>query len=503
MTPHLPLEGPEPPLKGEVRLSKSDAEGDGMEQRFKRLFGHAVARQSRDGGVPSGTPIDHQNRKRAVNKTMTYEEALNYIHAVRWQGKRPGLDRIRALLAALGNPQKRLRFVHVAGTNGKGSVCACLASVLQAAGCRVGLYTSPFLERFNERFQVNGEQISDEALCRVTEAIRPAAEGMAEAPTEFELNTALALVWFLWERCDVVVLEVGLGGALDPTNVIDCPELAVITTIGLDHTRELGSTFAGIAAAKAGIIKAGGTVVSYGGNPEADAVIAQTARERGAALIVPDWETLSVRRLEPDCTVMDYGPFAGLRLPLLGSYQPRNAALAITCCQCLQARGWSIPEEAVRRGIETVRWPGRFELLRREPPFLLDGAHNPQGIQATAESLTLRYPGRRFWFLMGVMADKDVDAMLQAVAPLAAGFVTVAPGVPRAMPAETLAERVRERTGRQALACASVPEGVAAVLERCGPEEAVCALGSLYFSGEVRRAALAEFRKQQPQRAGF
>lgn len=429
---------------------------------------------------------------------MTYEQALEYIHSNHWQGKKPGLKRIRALLARLGDPQKRLNFIHVAGTNGKGSVCACLASVLQAAGYRVGLYTSPFLIRFNERFQVNGLPISDEALCRVTQAIQPAAQSMEEPPTEFELITALAMVWFLQQNCDIVVLEVGLGGALDPTNVIDPPALAIITALGLDHTRELGGTLPQIAAAKAGIIKPGSPVVSYGRCPEADAVIARTAAEQGAPLTVPDWDSLRVRAFAPNGTVMDFGSFSGLRLPLLAAYQPSNAALAITGLLVLREKGWSISDEAIRQGIAAVSWPGRFELLRAKPPFLLDGSHNPQGIRATAESLALRYPGQKFVFLLGVMADKDVGAMITALAPLALCFVTVTPHTPRAMPAGLLAEEIFRETGLPAEAAASISEGVKRSLALAGAN-GVCALGSLYFSGDIRSAALPLLSGADPE----
>lgn len=421
---------------------------------------------------------------------MTYQETLQFIHSVRWQGSKPGLERTRTLLAALGDPQRRLNFVHVAGTNGKGSTCACLASILHAAGYRVGLYTSPFITRFNERFQVNGIPISDDDLCRTTEAIRPAAAAMDQPPTEFELITALAMVYFLQQRCDIVILEVGLGGALDSTNVIDCPELAVITAIGLDHTRELGDTFAQIAAAKAGIIKEGGTVVSYGQNPEADRVIARVCQEKHARLVLPDWDSLRIQAFAPACTVMDFGRFTGLRLPLLAAYQPYNAAMAITGALLLGERGWRISEQAIRTGIETVSWPGRFELLRAAPPFLLDGSHNPQGIRATAESLALRYPGEKWVFLIGVMADKDVSAMLQAIAPLARRFVAVTPGTPRAMAAEELAGRITRETGLPAEAAPSIPEGAAAALALAGSTGGVCALGSLYFSQDIRQAAL-------------
>lgn len=421
---------------------------------------------------------------------MTYSEAMEYIHAVGWRGSKPGLERTETLLAKLGDPQKKLKFVHVAGTNGKGSTSACIASCLRAAGYKTGLYTSPYINRFNERMQIDGVPIPDEALCALTERVRPFAEAMADKPTEFELITALALLWFAEANCDIVVLEVGLGGALDSTNVIDCPEVAVITAIDFDHTAVLGNTLSEIASAKAGIIKEGGTVVSYGRNPEADAVIAAVAAEKHAELVTPDWGSLRVTALEPDCTVMDFDGLTDLHLPLLASYQPYNAAVAITALRCLRAKGWHITMHHIRKGIETVQWQGRFELLRKEPPFLLDGSHNPQGIRATAESLALRYPDRKFTFLMGVMADKDVPAMIEAVAPLAQRFVTVTPDNPRAMPAEDLAALIGSMTRLPVTACASIPVGVAAALEG---GDAVCALGSLYFSGDVRQAALGLF----------
>ena len=217
---------------------------------------------------------------------MNYEQAMEYIHAVQWAGHKPGLTRTRTLLAALGDPHKKLQFVHVAGTNGKGSTAAMLASCLQAAGYRVGLYTSPFINRFNERIQINGQQIPDEALVALVEQVKPAADAMEDVPTEFEIITALGMLYFAQQQCDIVVLEVGLGGTLDSTNVIDPPECAVITALGMDHVKELGPTIADIAAAKAGILKPGSPVVSYGGVPEADAVIARTAAEQTAPLHV-------------------------------------------------------------------------------------------------------------------------------------------------------------------------------------------------------------------------
>ena len=282
---------------------------------------------------------------------MNYEEALNYIHAVQWAGHKPGLTRTRTLLAALGDPHKQLRFIHVAGTNGKGSTAAMLASCLQAAGYRVGLYTSPFINRFNERIQINGQQIPDEALVALVEQVKPAADTMEDVPTEFEIITALGMLYFAQQKCEIVVLEVGLGGTLDSTNVIDAPECAVITALGMDHVKELGPTLADIASAKAGIIKPGSPVVSYGGVPEADAVIARAAAERHAPLTVVDLSRLTIEDGDLDAVTFDFDGLNGIRLPLIGSYQPRNAATAITALRVLRSRGWNIPDSAIRAGL--------------------------------------------------------------------------------------------------------------------------------------------------------
>ena len=416
---------------------------------------------------------------------MTYEEALTYIHSVNWQGSKLGLERTRELLAKLGNPEKKLKFIHIAGTNGKGSTAAMLSSILERAGYRVGLYTSPFINRFNERMQVSGEQIPDQTLADLTEHIRPFADAMADSPTEFELITALAMEFFLREKCDIVVLEVGMGGELDSTNVIGTPEAAVIAAMGLDHVKELGPTMADIARAKAGIIKPGGAVVSYGGNAEADLVFESVCRERGASLRQPDFARIVPGEFDLDGQSFSYGPWKELRIPLVGEYQMNNAAVVLETVQVLRERGWSIPDEAVRQGMAETRWPARFEVLRRDPAFIVDGGHNPHGIRATAESLRRLFPDRKITFVTGVMADKDVESILGLIVPLAEQFFTVRPDNPRAMRAEELAARI-EALGARATPCGSVAEGVAKAIEAEGTGGVACALGSLYMSGEVR-----------------
>ena len=416
---------------------------------------------------------------------MTYEEALSYIHSICWKGSKLGLDRTRELLGKLNDPQKELKFIHIAGTNGKGSTAAMLSSILEEAGYRVGLYTSPFINRFNERMQVNHQPIPDEELAALTEYVRPHADAMADSPTEFELITALAMVWFARQNCDIVVLEVGMGGELDSTNIIDAPEAAVIAAMGMDHVKELGPTMADIARAKAGIIKEGGRVVSYGGNLEADEVIAAVCRARNASLCQPDFSAIVPGDFSLEGQTFSYKGWRGLRIPLVGAYQMNNAAVVLETVEVLRQRGWSVSDEAVRQGLADTRWPARFEVLRRDPVFIVDGGHNPHGIRATAESLRRLSPGRKITFVTGVMADKDVEHILGLTVPLADQFFTVRPDNPRGMDAGELAARI-EAMGAKATACASVRDGVDRAIQAEGPHGVACALGSLYMSGEVR-----------------
>ena len=418
---------------------------------------------------------------------MSYKATLEYIHNVKWQGSKPGLERTQALQKKLGNPEKSLKFVHIAGTNGKGSTAACIASVLQKAGYKTGLYTSPYIIRFNERMQVNGVHISDEELERLTDEIRPYADAMADSPTEFELITALALKYFLYKQCDIVVLEVGMGGELDSTNVIDTPEVAVITSIGLDHTAELGPTIEDVARAKAGIIKENGDVIIYGGEKSVEDVFEQTCREKNARLHHTDFERLSVREYGLDGVRFDFTPYANVLLPLVGTYQPKNAALAVTALECLRGKGWRITDDNIISGLSEVKWPGRFEVLAQRPVFILDGAHNPHGIKATADSLQQLFGGKKFVFLVGVMADKEVGGMMDIISELAQSFVATVPPHPRAMKAGSLAELLAVYK-KPVTSCESIPEAVAEAIRQAGEDGIVCALGSLYFSGDVRNA---------------
>lgn len=418
---------------------------------------------------------------------MTRQERIAFLEGTDNHRYTPSLAREFELLSALGDPQKRLRFVHVAGTNGKGSACACLASILQAAGYRTGLFTSPHIFEYEERIAIDGMPIDAARFSLLLERIRPVVENMAQRPTTFELLTAAAFLYFAEEKCDIVVLEVGMGGRFDATNVITSPLCTVVTPIGLDHTAQLGNSVEAIAGEKSGIIKPHTRVVCAAEDPRAVAIVKKTCEERDAAFFGVDFSRITDCRFAPDGTVMSLEPYGEIRLPLLGTYQPRNALTAITACEILDHGGVSVPDRAILQGLAEVVWRGRFELLRRDPLFILDGAHNAHGIAAAAESLKTYFPDEKVTFLLGILADKDVDTMLSLLLPLAARFVVVTPPSSRAMDSVSLAACLRE-SGAQAQVCRSVREGVQTAISLAGKSGRVCALGSLYFSGDVRNA---------------
>ena len=418
---------------------------------------------------------------------MRLEEALAYIHKVDWRGSVPGLSRIDELLGRLGHPERDMKYVHITGTNGKGSTCAMLASVLRSAGYKTGLYTSPYIFRFNERMQIDGAPISDGALCALVEELQPLADSMEDVPTEFELVTAIGLTWFSREKCDIVVCEVGMGGEFDATNVIPPPEVAVFTNIGLDHTAVLGSTVEKIAATKAGIIKPGCSAVLYPSTPSVQAVIEGRCREQHVPLEAVRLSGMRCVSDDLDGQVFDLPPRKRLRLPLLGGHQLRNAATALTAADVLRQRGWHIPEDAVRQGLAAVTWPGRFQMVRRHPTVILDGGHNPQCMEALAGAIREYLPGQSVTVLTGVLGDKDFAQMYDHIAPLAARFIAITPDNPRALPAPQLAAHLN-RYGKPVTVCRTIPDGVAQLLAQTPPDGAAVCCGSLYLLGDVAQA---------------
>lgn len=418
---------------------------------------------------------------------MNLTEALAFIHATSWQDSRLGLKRIETLMGLLGNPQKQTKFIHVAGTNGKGSVCAMVSAILTRAGYTTGLYTSPHLFRINERMKVNGADITDEELTLLAAQVKPVVAQMEDQPTEFERITAMALLYFQQKHCDVVVLEVGLGGRLDSTNVIDAPEVAVITDIGLEHTEVLGDTLEKIAAEKAGIIKPGADVVLAGQTPEVEGVVRRVCEQQGCPLRITDGALEELVSCDLDGQILNYRNRNNLRLRLIGDYQYKNAAVALDVIDTLAGRrGFRIPESAVAAGLASVAWPGRFEVLRHDPLVLVDGAHNPGGVSELAKCLRTYLPGRKMTMLMGVMADKGYGDMIRMAAPFATDFVAVAPESERALGSAALRTEIETLTGLPAQDGGGVKQGLALAMAGKGAGDIICAFGSLYQVGEIR-----------------
>ena len=416
---------------------------------------------------------------------MTCQEAIQYIHSNKWQANAPGLHRIRALLSALGDPQNAVQCIHVAGTNGKGSVCAMLDSILRAAGYRVGLFTSPYIRRFQERMRADGEEITDGELAEITEYVRPFVEAMQERPTEFELITAIGFEFFRRRGVKYVVLEVGLGGRLDPTNVIEDPLLSIITDIDFDHTAQLGNTIQAIAAEKAGIIKNGRPCLYGGKDSSACRTVRSIAALRQAPFHTVDRTIFKATEMTLEGTVFDFQSYIGLRLPLLGAYQPFNTAIVLTALTILEKNGLTGTEEELRRGLANVRWPARFELLSRDPVVICDGGHNPQGVGAVVKSVETYFPEQKVNLLVGVMQDKDYDEMIERLRPIASHVYAVCPDNPRALSADALAGHFNSHR-IPATAFDRVLDGVAqAVADSRRDDLPLVCLGSLYLYNSV------------------
>lgn len=403
---------------------------------------------------------------------MNYSQAIGILHELQMFGAKPGLERAQKLAAALGDPQKQLRFIHVAGTNGKGSVCAMLESIYRQAGLRAGLFTSPHLVAFGERIQINRQLISEADITRLVEEMQIITTGSnlradEDHPTFFEVVTAMALKYFAEQNCDLVIWETGLGGRLDATNIVT-PLASVITNIQFDHEKWLGSTLAQIAAEKAGIIKRGGPVITAADGPEALAVIREKAQRSNSPLtVVTETDAWS-------------GLAETLKLPLLGEHQKVNAALALATVNVLQ-KILPVSEAAMRVGLEKVCWAGRLQVVERlGQTLLLDGAHNVAGVDALRAALAKHFPGRRPALVLGVLADKDWPRITELLAPLCEKVFTVPVASARTVSAMELAGAFH-RAGAHAEACASLAEALARVEQ----EPFVVIAGSLYLIGEA------------------
>ncbi|MGQ0798303.1 MAG: bifunctional folylpolyglutamate synthase/dihydrofolate synthase [Methanobacteriota archaeon] len=420
---------------------------------------------------------------------MEIEATLQELYRLERFGIKLGLDNIRRLLSLMADPHRGLRAVHVTGTNGKGSVAAYVAGALQAAGHRVGLYTSPHLVRFNERIRVDGLPIEDADVLRLWRAIQPATAALAGRgrtghPTFFEVTTAMAFQYFRERRVDIGVIEVGMGGRNDATNVID-GSVAVLTRIGLEHTEHLGKTVTRIAREKAGIIKPEASVVTV--DQETLPTIEARCTEVGAGLTVVGRD-VDAKRLSQDLRgqrVRVAGAFGTLDVPtpLLGSFQVENVGLAVAALTELRSKGFDMPDRAIVDGIGATRWPGRLQVVRERPTVLVDGAHNGPAIRALAQSLEELLPRRRFLLVTGVLEDKDLEAFAESLGPRSKRVFACRPKTHRAFPAEQVAATFRPYV--DAAVVPGVGDAIDEALCEAGPDDVVLITGSIYTAGEA------------------
>lgn len=417
---------------------------------------------------------------------LTAQQVIDAIHGSYQTGSKNGHRNVLALLEAMGVTMKT-PYIHVAGTNGKGSTCAMLASVLKAAGCKVGLYTSPFLQHYQERIRLNGVPLTDDLMVKYGNPLVEAAktlEAAGDFVTPFEMGTALALAAFDGEDCDFAVIEVGMGGRLDPTNIIQ-PQVCAITAIGLDHMGFLGDTLEEIAGEKAGIIKQNVPVVCYPAQESVRRVFAEAAAAKHAPLLQLDESAILHAAGDMYGSTVTYqlaDKWDNLRIGLPGQYQQRNAMTVLALVEELRRQGHHIPEEAIRKGLAETVWPARLEWSGN---VLIDGAHNPQGVDALVQYVDAYLPDRRRVLLTGVLADKLQPEMLGQMVHIARDIVTVTPDTPRAMPAVEYASHLNA-CGGHATAAATLSEGLRMALDLAGEDGVVIAAGSLYFAGALR-----------------
>lgn len=425
---------------------------------------------------------------------MNYTEALKYIHESHKFGMRLGLDNIKKLLELLGNPQDNLNIIHVAGTNGKGSTCSFISTILKESGYKVGLYTSPYLETFTERIRVNGENIPQEEVARIINIIKEKIEIMVNEgysyPTEFEIVTAMAFYYYNDQNVDFVALEVGLGGRYDATNVIDNPLVSVIASISLDHTGILGDTIAKIAYEKGGIIKENSTTIVYPQKREAKEVIKNICKEKNSIYIECNFKDINIKECNIDLQKFDCminnKEYRDLEIQLIGDHQINNSILALTVIDFINnKKKLNISEESIRRGLRETRWPGRIEKIKENPMFIIDGAHNEDGAISLAKSIDKYLQGRNLTLVMGMLEDKDIKSVLDILIPRFNKIITTTPDNPRAIDANLLEEKIKPYN-KEVICKPNIDDAVNYALENVKSDEVIVSAGSLYMIGAVR-----------------
>jgi dihydrofolate synthase/folylpolyglutamate synthase len=415
-------------------------------------------------------------------KRMSYEQAVGYLYSLQKYGIKFGLSKTSNLLKAFGNPHRGQRYVHIAGTNGKGSVAAMVESILRASGLKVGLYSSPHLVRFTERFQINGQEIPSETAARLVQELKDVMDP-EHPPTFFEVTTAMGLLYFAMEKVDLAVIEVGMGGRLDATNVIR-PEVSVITNISFDHQSFLGNTLKEIAREKAGIIKRGIDLVTAASQRPVIEVVRKTCTDKGA----PFWRLgKDIHYRATGNTISYYGfrrRLKALELGLAGSYQHKNAALALSVIELLEGRGFKVSEEHIREGLKRAHWPGRLQIASRNPVMILDGAHNPGAIRCLSEAIRRGFQYKRLMLVLGVMEDKDVRGILRRIVPMADYVFFTRPEYYRAAAPETLM-REASPLGKPGEIQPTLAGAIRKAQTMAKREDLILITGSLFTVGEA------------------
>ena len=425
---------------------------------------------------------------------MNYKESLKYIADTHKFGMKLGLDSTRKLLELLGNPQDNLNVIHVAGTNGKGSVCSFISNILKEEGYKVGLYTSPYLETFTERIRVNGENIPEKDVARIITLIKDKIEIMVSegysSPTEFEIVTAMALYYYNEQKMDYVVLEVGLGGRYDSTNVIKNPLVSVLVSISFDHIGVLGDTIGKIAYEKAGIIKENGTAIVYKQVKEAEDVVKEVCENQNATYIEVNFDNVLVKKSDTysqvyDCTIMDE-KFENIEIKLIGEHQINNSIVALNIAKFLRDnKNIKISNESIKNGLLTTKWAGRIEKIMEKPMFIIDGAHNEDGAKSLCKSLEKNFPDKKLTLLIGMLADKDIDSVLKILMPKFNKIITTTPDSDRAISSEELKNKISMYID-DVISIENIEDAVKYTLDNAKEDEVIISAGSLYMIGTVR-----------------
>lgn len=431
--------------------------------------------------------------KRAAHMTM--EKVISYINTNRGNGQKESLDRLFTLLDRLDNPQNNLNYIHIAGTNGKGSTTALFSSVLEEAGLNVGIFTSPHLEVVNERIRVNGEMIKDDELIRIVETIEPVIleleADMGVKFYAFELLATVAFLYFQEKQPDIVLLEAGIGGRLDSTNVIEAPLVSIITSIGIDHVATLGHTKEAILYEKTQILKTGGHLIVGPIEEQLREIPREWADAVKGSVSFIDKQAIHIVESTPRKQVFHYKDWQHVELSMLGHHQIENASLVLEAYDTLVTQGFAISRKEVYRGLEKAFWPGRFEKVMDEPLFYMDGAHNEAGVTRLVETLEAAFPGERFYFVVGMMRDKAYERMLGQVAHLAQAFLLVSPDPYRGFDVKEVAAELSE-CGFEAKAMADMTEVLAYVRNEVPADGVVIQFGSLYLVGDLKQALKRE-----------